>query len=72
MTVERIIYMVAGLMVMLTVTLSHFHHEYWLFMTLFIGFNLFQTSFTQWCPLDRILRAVGIQTETEKRLAEKA
>jgi hypothetical protein len=54
----------AGFMIMLTVALGYagspiFHHEYWLLFTAFIGFNLFQSSFTGFCPLALILKKMG-------------
>ena len=64
MSIERIVMAFAGFMIMLTVALGVpaspiFHHEYWLFFTAFIGLNLFQSSFTGFCPLAMILKAMG-------------
>lgn len=64
MSIERIVMAFAGFMVMLTVALGMpgspiFHHEYWLFFTAFIGFNLLQSAFTGFCPLALILKAMG-------------
>ncbi|MGD8840188.1 MAG: DUF2892 domain-containing protein, partial [Gammaproteobacteria bacterium] len=39
--------------------LSQLHHPYWLFLTAFVGANLLQASFTGFCPLAKILKAVG-------------
>lgn len=69
MTVERIVYIVAGMMILLSLALSQLHHPYWLFLTAFVGLNLFQAGFTRWCPLDIILRKVGVQTEVQKACA---
>lgn len=55
---ERIIRIAAGTMVLISVALSHYHHTYWLFLTLFVGLNLLQSGFTQFCPLNNILKAV--------------
>ncbi len=71
MTVERIVIMVAGFFVMLSLALGWtqspiFHHEYWLFFTAFVGLNLFQSSFTGFCPMAMILKAMGVKTEAEK------
>ncbi|MCB0392122.1 MAG: DUF2892 domain-containing protein [Bdellovibrionales bacterium] len=55
MSNERIIRIVAGFMIIMSLSLSQLHHPYWLFLTLFVGFNLFQSGFTQVCPLNNIL-----------------
>ena len=64
MSIERIVMAFAGFMIMLTVALGVpaspiFHHEYWLFFTAFIGFNLLQSAFTGFCPLALILKKMG-------------
>lgn len=66
MSVERIVFIVAGIMVMLSVALTHFVHYYFIFFTLFIGANLFQSGFTKWCPLITILKKLGVATEAEQ------
>jgi len=67
MTTERIMVIVAGFMVMLSLLLSHFHHPYWLFLTAFVGFNLFQSGFTGFCPLNIILeKGFGVPNCAEK------
>ncbi len=67
MSIERIILAFAGFMVMLTLALGMsgspiFVHEYWLFFTAFVGFNLFQSAFTGFCPLAMILKKLGKQS----------
>lgn len=59
MSIDRIILAVAGLMVILTVVLSQYHSPYWLYLTAFIGANLFQSAFTGFCPLAMVLKAIG-------------
>ena len=64
MSIDRIVFAVAGFFVMLSVALGMpmspiFHHEYWLFFTAFVGVNLFQSAFTGFCPMVLILKAVG-------------
>ncbi len=70
MTTERIIVIVAGFFIMLSLALGAkasplFMHEYWLFFTAFVGFNLFQSGFTGFCPLAIILKAMGIKSNAE-------
>jgi len=69
MTVNQIVRIVAGFFVMLSLALGVeaspvFVHKYWLFFTLFVGFNLFQSGFTKFCPLDIILKKLGVKEST--------
>ncbi len=59
MSVERIVLIIAGLFIVLSATLAHYHHEYWLFFTAFVGANLLQSAFTGFCPLAIILKKLG-------------
>ena len=61
MSIERILRLVAGFFVLLSVTLSALHSPYWLFFTAFVGLNLFQSGFTNWCPLVWILERFGFE-----------
>ncbi|MBF0502504.1 MAG: DUF2892 domain-containing protein [Candidatus Riflebacteria bacterium] len=62
MVIERIVRIVAGSFIMLSLLLSRIHSPYWLLMTLFVGANLFQSGFTRWCLLEDILKAAGFQS----------
>lgn len=59
MTIERIVLAVAGFFVFTSAALAHYHHEYWLFFTAFVGLNLLQSAFTGFCPLATILKMLG-------------
>lgn len=61
MTVERALRMIAGFFIMLSVLLAYVHSPYWLFFTAFVGLNLFQSAFTNWCPMVWILGKIGLQ-----------
>ncbi|TNF50143.1 MAG: DUF2892 domain-containing protein [Deltaproteobacteria bacterium] len=61
MTINRYLRMIAGFFVMLSVGLSQVHSPYWLFFTAFVGINLFQSAFSNWCPMITILRKLGIK-----------
>lgn len=61
MTVERALRLIAGLIIMATVALGHFVHPNWYYFTAFVGLNLFQSAFTNWCPMMTILRKSGLQ-----------
>jgi len=66
MTVERSITAMAGFFVTITVLLSIYHNPNWLWFTGFVGVNLFQSSFTGFCPATMIFKKLGIKTEAEK------
>ena len=50
MTVERAVRLMAGLMILLSLALAHFFSLNWLWLTAFVGLNLMQSAFTNWCP----------------------
>jgi hypothetical protein len=60
MTVERLLRLIAGLFVTASVLLGIYVHPYFLWFTAFVGLNLFQSAFTNWCPMMAILRKAGV------------
>ena len=60
MTVERYLRGIAGFFILLSILLAHFHSPYWLLFTGFVGLNLLQSAFTNWCPMMTILKKLGI------------
>jgi hypothetical protein len=64
MNVERILRGVAGFFILLSLALSQLHSPYWLIFTAFVGVNLFQSFFTNWCLLMTILRKAGVPDGT--------
>ena len=60
MTVERYLRLIAGLFVMASVALGYWVSPNWFLFTAFVGLNLFQSAFTNWCPMITILRKLGI------------
>lgn len=61
MTVDRILRLVAGFFVLLSVLLGVYVSPNWFWFTGFVGLNLFQSAFTNWCPLMTILRKAGVK-----------
>ena len=61
MSIDRIVFAIAGTFILASVALSQLHHVYWLGFTAFVGINMFQAAFTGFCPLAKILKAVGVQ-----------
>jgi hypothetical protein len=64
MNVERYLRLIAGAFVMLTLVLGFWVSPYWYLFTAFVGLNLFQSAFTNWCPMMSILRKLGIRSST--------
>jgi hypothetical protein len=60
MTVERTIRLIAGTFILGSLALSQLHSIYWLWFTAFVGANLFQSALTRWCPMEDILRKLGV------------
>jgi hypothetical protein len=61
MTVERALRLIAGALVALSVLLGIYVNANFLWFTLFVGVNLFQSAFTNWCPMMTILRKGGLR-----------
>ncbi|MHB1034306.1 MAG: YgaP family membrane protein [Pirellulales bacterium] len=61
MTVERGLRMIAGTFVLASVGLAVFHSPYWLALTAFVGLNLLQSAFTNWCPMVWLLGEMGLR-----------
>ena len=65
MTVERYLRMIAGVFVMLSLALGHWVSPYWYLLTGFVGLNLFQSAFSNWCPMVSVLRKAGVKSCSE-------
>jgi len=67
MTVERLVRIIAGFFIMLSLALAHasgtvdMTHLSWLWFTAFVGFNLFQSGITRFCPMDIMLKKAGVK-----------
>lgn len=66
MTVERMLRMIGGAFVAASVLLGMYVHPYFLWFTLFVGLNLFQSAFTNWCPMVWILKNAGVPEQPVK------
>lgn len=58
---ERIVRAVAGSIVLLSILLAHYIDTNWLWLGVFVGVNLLQSSVTKFCPLEMILSAFKIK-----------
>ena len=61
MNIERMVRMIAGFFVLASVGLAVLVHPAFLWFTAFVGANLLQSSFTNWCPMMTILRKAGVR-----------
>lgn len=60
MHIDRMLRIIAGTFILLSLALAHFHNINWLWFTAFVGLNLFQSGFTNWCPMIAILEKLGV------------
>jgi hypothetical protein len=61
MTVDRALRLIAGAFVFASVMLGMFVHPNFYWFTAFVGVNLLQSAFTNWCPMMAILRKAGLR-----------
>ena len=65
MTVERFLRGIAGSFVLLSALLAHYHSPYWLLFSGFVGLNLLQSAFTDWCPMMTFLKKLGVRSQSQ-------
>ena len=58
-TVDQLVFRIAGLFILVSLLLSVVHSRYWLWLTVFVGANMLQASFTGFCPMAKILARFG-------------
>ncbi len=63
MKMENAIRILAGTMVLISISLAHWVSEWWLLLAAFVGLNLIQSSFTGFCPAENIVRKLGVGKE---------
>jgi hypothetical protein len=61
MSIDRMVMAFAGAMVLMSLLLGLYVSPNWYWLTAFVGANLFQASFTGFCPLAMILRRIGVR-----------
>lgn len=65
MSIERALFILVGILVMATALLAMLHHPWWGWFTLFIGFNMLQSVFTDFCPATMIMKKLGMKNQSE-------
>lgn len=61
MNIDKLVFRFAGILILLSLLLVWVHSPYWLVLTAFIGINMAQASFSGFCPMAKLLKAVGIK-----------
>lgn len=64
MTINDALRFVAGIMILISVLLTQFHSQNWLWFTAFIGVNLLQSSITKWCLMMTLLKKLGFKNSS--------
>jgi len=61
MTVDRVVMVFAGVMILLSLSLGNWVSEYWFLLTAFVGLNLIQSAFTGFCPAAMFFKLLGVK-----------
>jgi Inner membrane protein YgaP-like, transmembrane domain len=67
MTVERAVRLLAGIIVLVSLALAHWVSPQWLWLSAFVGLNLLQSGFTNWCPAMTIFQWMGVPSAASVR-----
>ncbi len=62
MTVERYLRLIAGVVVLSSLSLGTWVSPKWYYLTAFAGLNLFQSGFSNWCPMMTFLKKLGVRS----------
>ena len=60
MSIDRIVHVVAGTFILLSLALARFHSPNWYWLTVFVGANLLKSGLTLWCLMTSILKKLGV------------
>lgn len=70
MTIERGLRAMAGTFILISVALGHWVSPYWYLFTAFVGVNLLQSGFTNWCPAMWMLGKCGFESSDDAARAK--
>jgi hypothetical protein len=62
MTLDRYLRLIAGTFILASLALAHWVSPNWYYFTAFIGLNLLQSAFTNWCPAITFLKKLGVKS----------
>lgn len=71
MKLEKALRGIAGTFVLISLLLAHLHSSWWLVFTAFVGLNLLQSAFSNWCPMMSMLGWLGLRSSEEEIEAAK-
>lgn len=63
MTIERALRLTAGAVILISMALAQYVSHYWYILTAFVGLNLLQSGFTNWCPAMALFRKMGLKDD---------
>ncbi len=64
MNLDKLVFRIAGIMILVSLLLAVVHTYWWLLLTAFVGINMTQASITGFCPLARVLKIFGVKPGT--------
>jgi hypothetical protein len=64
MSIERVVFVISGVMILLSLALAYFVSPLWLGLAAVIGLNLSQSAFTGYCPMAYVLKKLGMKPGT--------
>jgi len=59
--INRFLHAIAGAFILISLLLAHYVNINWLWFTAFVGANLLQSAFTNWCLMSVILKKLGVK-----------
>ncbi len=72
MSIERALRLIAGSVVLLSLALAKHYSPSWLLFTVFVGLNLFQSGFTNWCPMMWFLKKLGLNDSPKSTIKNES
>ena len=61
MTVDRMVFVFAGFVILLSVALAHYVNVWWIALAVFAGLNMIQSAFTGFCPAAMLFKKLGFK-----------
>jgi hypothetical protein len=61
MTIDRAVFVFAGLVVLASVALAHYVNPWWILLAVFAGLNMIQAAFTGFCPAAMVFKKLGLK-----------
>jgi hypothetical protein len=61
MTIERMVRLISGFLILLSIVLAYKHSPFWLALNVYVGLSLLQSGFSNWSPVMTILKKMGFK-----------